>query len=161
MMWRDLAYKHEVRGAEQWVWVDAQQWLSVHAALAADGRPRLEHLTAFDDDGMTLVSMVSDEKARDIVRVVCGPVTHVAAIDDVYESASWHQREVAQMFGIVFAGAADVTDAFESAVTGHPLRRGYALDERVDRRWPGAFEPDEAARRRPAPSPGVNPEWSA
>jgi NADH:ubiquinone oxidoreductase subunit C len=160
MTWRDFATKTEKRGGDEWVWVAVDDWRDVHVRLAADGRVRLEHLTAYDDGGVWLVSTVADEHGGQVVHVVCGPTLDAGSIDDVYAPASWHQREVSQMFGVAFAGASDTRDAFEGAFAGAPLRRDFALGERLDRRWPGAFEPDESARRRPAPSPGVIPEWS-
>ena len=51
--------------------------------LARDGMVRLEHLTAYDDGGVWLVSAVCDAAGSAMVRVVCGPVTAVRAIDDL------------------------------------------------------------------------------
>lgn len=159
MSWRELCVRREERGSDEWVWVNPESWLAVHIGLAADGRVRFEHLTAFDDGGVWLVSSVSNARGHDIVHVVCSPSESVDALDGLFASAAWHQREVSQMFGVAFVGAHDTRQAFEVAFVGAPLRRDIALHQRIQRAWPGAFEPDEGARRRPAPAPGVNPSW--
>lgn len=60
----------------------------------------------------------------------------------VYRGASWHEREAAEMFGLVFAGHPDprpllLPDGFE----GHPLRKDFVLASRAVKSWPGAKGP--------------------
>jgi NADH-quinone oxidoreductase subunit C len=87
-----------------------------------------------------------------------------SAIDslvDVFPNVSFHEREVSQMFGVKFNASKDETPAFEIELSGHPLRRDFALATRAGAEWPGAVEPDENAKRRPSLPPGVIPEWTA
>jgi len=97
--------------------------------------------------------------------------TRVPAVDPaldtatgVFPGASWHERETFEMFGIFFAGHANLVplllpDGFE----GHPLRKDFVLAARVAKAWPGAKEPGEsdaepgagAPSRRKTRPPGV------
>jgi len=87
----------------------------------------------------------------------------LASATGIFAGAAWHEREVSEMYGIVFDGHPDprrllLPDSFE----GHPLRKSSALVARSARPWPGSVEPDAGetgrrARRRPTP-PGVLPE---
>lgn len=92
----------------------------------------------------------------------------LATATSVFAGASWYEREVAEMYGISFAGHPDprrllLPDTFE----GYPMRKESLLMARSARPWPGSVEPDDAggspdaagtagrkARRRPSP-PGV------
>ncbi|HEY9472874.1 MAG TPA: NADH-quinone oxidoreductase subunit C [Mycobacteriales bacterium] len=78
----------------------------------------------------------------------------------VFAGAGWHERETAEMFGVVFDGHPDPTplllpDGFE----GHPLRKDFVLAARVAKPWPGAPEPGQghpaAPRRTRTRPPGV------
>jgi NADH-quinone oxidoreductase subunit C len=89
---------------------------------------------------------------------------HLATATTVYRGAAWHERETAEMFGVVFDGHPDpspllLPDGFE----GHPLRKDFVLAARVAKPWPGGKEPGDPAggapaRRRLRP-PGVPLDW--
>jgi len=80
----------------------------------------------------------------------------------VYPGASWHEREVHEMFGISFAGHPDLRNLYlPGDFEGYPLRKDYPLLARLIKPWPGIIdvepmpeldtedaapaEPDEAA----------------
>ena len=69
----------------------------------------------------------------------------VASVAGVFAGAAWHERETAEMFGITFVGADGETLPLEPLLLppgfeGHPLRKEFALQPRLDRPWPGAKE---------------------
>jgi NADH-quinone oxidoreductase subunit C len=85
----------------------------------------------------------------------------VPTITGVFAGAAWHERAVAELFGIRFEGHDTehllLSDRFE----GHPLRKDFLLAARSAKPWPGAKDPGESdadlatsTRRRPRP-PGV------
>ncbi|UGQ14672.1 NADH-quinone oxidoreductase subunit C [Yinghuangia sp. ASG 101] len=84
---------------------------------------------------------------------------HLATATGVYAGAAWHERETAEMFGIVFDDHPDpapllLPDGFE----GHPLRKDFVLASRVAKAWPGAKDPadsDRSPTRRKSLPPGV------
>jgi len=81
----------------------------------------------------------------------------------VFAGAAWHEREAAEMFGIVFEGHPHLVplllpDGFQ----GHPLRKERVLAARQVP-WPGALDPAVKTGRRlqppgsPAPVPPGEP----
>ena len=77
------------------------------------------------------------------------------SIISVYAGANWHEREVAEMYGVSFAGHPDLRKLYlPTEFEGYPLRKDFALLARRIRPWPGIVdveqmpgdnEPDEAA----------------
>lgn len=65
-------------------------------------------------------------------------------LSDVYPGANWHERETAEMFGVVFEGHPQpvkllLSEEFE----GNPLRKDFPLMTREAKPWPGAAEGEE------------------
>ncbi|SBT64277.1 NADH dehydrogenase subunit C [Micromonospora sediminicola] len=83
----------------------------------------------------------------------------VASVVDVFPGADWHERETHEMFGIDFAGHAELRPLLlPPEFEGHPLRKEFVLASRVAKPWPGAKEPGESEAgggRRPVRPPGV------
>ncbi|GIJ26285.1 hypothetical protein Vqi01_14470 [Micromonospora qiuiae] len=83
----------------------------------------------------------------------------VESVVDVFPGAAWHERETHEMFGIDFAGHADLRPLLlPPEFEGHPLRKEFVLASRVAKPWPGAKEPGESEAgggRRPIRPPGV------
>jgi NADH:ubiquinone oxidoreductase subunit C len=85
------------------------------------------------------------------------------SVAGIWAGAAWHEREAAEMFGLVLDGHPDPRRLLlPESFAGHPLRKDFVLASRVVRPWPGALEPGKPqapGRRRLAP-PGVpDPEW--
>lgn len=65
-------------------------------------------------------------------------------ISDLYATANWHEREAAEMFGVVFEGhPLPVKLLLPEPFDGHPLRKDFTLMSRVAKPWPGAAEGEE------------------
>jgi NADH:ubiquinone oxidoreductase subunit C len=119
---------------------------------------------ARDDLGCRFFDFLSAVEEPDGFRLVCHlaalvPFSHlvlrtavpstdpvVRSLAEVYAGAAWHERETAEMFGIGFLSASGepldrpgllLPPGFE----GHPLRKDFALEPRLDRPWPGDKEP--------------------
>jgi NADH:ubiquinone oxidoreductase subunit C len=150
--------------------VPPEQWVA--AATAAHGRlgcTFFDFLSAVDEgDGFRLVChLVSPTPFGHLLLRTLLPAEQptVASVGAVYAGAGWHERETAEMFGITFLS--DTGEALDLAplllpdgFEGHPLRKEFLLQSRLDRPWPGAKEPGESdadaspSRRRLRP-PGV------
>jgi NADH-quinone oxidoreductase subunit C len=95
--------------------------------------------------------------------LLAGAQPRLPTLTPVYRGANWHERETAEMFGVVFGGHPNplpllLPDGFE----GHPLRKDFVLASRVAKQWPGEVDPGQSVhelgaarkRRRNLP-PGV------
>ncbi len=79
----------------------------------------------------------------------------VPSIISVFVGANWHEREVAEMYGIDFAGHPDQRKLYlPTGFEGYPLRKDFPLLARRIKPWPGIVdveqmpgddEPEEAA----------------
>ncbi len=147
--------------------VAAAEWVRALEEATAQGFAMLDLITAVDRlDRLEVVAVLTDPMSAERCRVV----TSVPAEDPVLDTAAavlpgsaWHEREAAEMFGIVFAGHPDPRPLILREVPSSgvpPLRKESALPERVARPWPGAPTGDVGRRaRRPQLPPGVREEW--
>jgi len=127
------------------LWIPALTW-----ARDELGCSYFDWLTAVDelDEGFAVVAHVWSlaEHHHLLLRTrVPRQEPRLPTATGVYRGASWHEREMAEMFGIGFAGHPDprpllLPDGFE----GRPLRKEFVLAARVARPWPGAKEPGES-----------------
>jgi len=143
--------------------VDKSLWQSQAADMKQRGLVRCEWLTATHNggDSFEISLMVSNEDLTENLILSTEIESSIESLIDIYPSVDFHEREVAQMFGVQFLGNSNSDLAFEIELSGFPLRRDFALASRTDAQWPGAVEPDENAKRRPSLPPGVLPEWKS
>ncbi|MEI6404345.1 MAG: NADH-quinone oxidoreductase subunit C [Actinomycetes bacterium] len=149
------------RDRAMWLEVGVEQWLTVHRELKAT-HPRLEWLTATHlmDDTFEITSHLTSPDAHDGVVIRCTTTDGgVASLSELFATARYHESEMQILCGITFNGLSQ-PHPFALVSDSFPLRRDFALLPRTQRPWPGAVDPDTAARRRPSLPPGVFPEWS-
>ncbi|MQA04129.1 MAG: NADH-quinone oxidoreductase subunit C [Streptosporangiales bacterium] len=159
--------------------VPVAEWVAV-ASHARDqlGCTYFDWLSAVDDqdDGLVVLTHLWSIPLRRhlLLRTrlpvpAAGDRWELPSLTGVFRGAAWHERETAEMFGVVFTGHPNLTplllpDGFE----GHPLRKDFVLASRVAKPWPGAKEPGESEhdaapsrrRVRPPGKPDVD-EWRA
>ena len=143
--------------------LESSQWQTQANEMKEKGFVRCEWLTATHNggDAFEISLMISTEDLSQSMILATQIETCIGSLVSVYPNVSFHEREVAQMFGVKFIGSDDTSPAFEIELSGFPLRRDFALATRADTKWPGAVEPDENAKRRPSLPPGVLPEWNS
>ncbi len=78
----------------------------------------------------------------------------ISTLVDVYAGSNWHEREAAEMFGIVFTGHPDLTKLYlPDHFIGNPLRKSYPLLSREVKPWPGTVDvegmPDSPTTENP------------
>jgi NADH-quinone oxidoreductase subunit C len=136
-------------------------------------------LTAVDEepDGVDVVLRLWSPAGRHglVLRTRCpADDLRVPTLTGLFGGASWHERSVHEMFGVVFEGHPALDPLLLPPDLGvHPLRKGFVLASRASRAWPGAVEPGQSAaeaaaarssRRRlqppGVPRPGTWPEGS-
>jgi NADH-quinone oxidoreductase subunit C len=143
--------------------IDKSVWLNQAAEMKQRGLVRCEWLTATHNggDSFEISLMLSKEDLSESVILLTNAEGSIDSVSDIYPAVEFHEREVAQMFGLEFIGLKDLSPAFEIELSGFPMRRDFALATRAGAEWPGAVEPDENAKRRPSLPPGVLPEWKS
>ncbi|MEU4740465.1 NADH-quinone oxidoreductase subunit C [Actinosynnema sp. NPDC023658] len=131
-------------------------WLGVEDA----GRPG----AVGQRHAVLLHALHPDTKDGVLLRTELGPDDVLPSVAALWAGAAWHEREAAEMFGLVLADGEAAHLLLPDSFSGHPLRKDFVLASRVVRPWPGRLEPGEdgtsaPSRRRAAP-PGVpDPSW--
>ncbi len=149
--------------------VDRTRWDEEVRAVRDAGATFFDLLTAVDleADGFEVVLHLWDPTARQghLLRTRCPrDDAQVPSLVEVFAGAGWHERAVAELFGITFAGHDTQALLLAESFQGHPLRKDFVLASRVAKQWPGAKDPGESdadlttKRRRPQP-PGTPTGW--
>ncbi len=65
----------------------------------------------------------------------------VESIISIFPGANWHEREIHEMFGIVFEGHPYLEKLYlPTGFEGHPLRKDFPLLARIVKPWPGIVD---------------------
>ncbi len=137
--------------------VDPASWVdAVRAARDRLGCTFFDWLTAVDElpDGYRLVCHLAvppgggaPMRALLLRTLMPRDEPAVASVAAVFAGAGWHEREVAEMFGVRFTDAETRGGdrlLLPAGFEGHPLRKDFVLASRVAAPWPGAKEPGES-----------------
>ena len=138
-------------------------WISMLAAMHEQGLTSLDLLTAIDrgDELEVVVRLVDPDSGSASWAATRVPSDSpvLPTCSAVLPAATWHERETAEMFGIVFSGHPDPRPLLLRSAPGlPPLRKAAPLRERVTTPYPGAQEAGARARRPQLP-PGVRSDW--
>jgi NADH-quinone oxidoreductase subunit C len=134
----DLCPLFSVEYGDGMLMVDSSRLHEAASDLRDLGFDRLGMVTAVDTgDEFELVYRVQSREMHAGIFVktrVARDVASIASVNDLWPAANWQEREVFDMFGIVFEGHPDLrrillTDDW----VGYPLRKDYE-DERIIRR---------------------------
>ena len=81
-----------------------------------------------------LLSLVHNQRLR--VRITTDGQVPVPTVTGVYKSAGWFEREVWDMFGVMFADHPDLRRILtDYGFEGHPLRKDFPLTGHVEVRY--------------------------
>ncbi len=70
------------------------------------------------------------------VKIETDETTPVASIIDVFPGANWFEREVYDLYGVLFTGHPDMRRILtDYGFEGHPLRKDFPLTGYVEVRW--------------------------
>ncbi len=97
-----------------------------------------------------LLSVTKNHRLR--IRVCTDEATAVPTVTGVYPAAGWLEREVFDMYGVVFSGHPDLRRILtDYGFTGHPFRKDFPLTGYVELRYSEAekrvvYEPVQLAQ---------------
>lgn len=143
-----------------------QDWLTAVEELKADGFDYFDWLGCVDEIGrrncfrivLVLRDLGREAEARMLSCALPRDDPRIASVVDVFRGAAWHEREVAELFGVQFEGGERRRLLLNPDFEGTPLRKDEVLAARTGMNWPGGKEPGESdaspSRRRMVP-PGV------
>jgi NADH-quinone oxidoreductase subunit C len=143
-----------------------EDWLAAVEALKSDGFDYFDWLGCVDEIGrqdcLRIVLVVRKVSQRAEPRTLSCSLPRadprLDTVSGVFAGAAWHEREVAELFGVEFIGGDHRRLLLNPEFEGTPLRKDEVLAARTGISWPGAKEPGETeaspSRRRLVP-PGV------
>ena len=146
--------------------VSPQEWLAAVESLKADGFDYFDWLGCVDEIGrqdcLRVVIVVRNVgQGAELRMLSCSlprSAPRIDTVSGVFAGAAWHEREVAELFGVEFIGGDHRRLLLSPEFEGTPLRKDEVLAARTGMSWPGAKEPGESeaspSRRRLVP-PGV------
>lgn len=148
----DDASTVEVRFGHVWVTAPADRLRVVGEVLKS--APDLacgyfSYLAAVDweDEGCELLVNVMSLEFRNTVIVkvrVPWSEARFPSLTPVWRGANWHEREAAEMFGLVFDDHPNLVKLYlPEDFEGHPMRRRFRVATRVMKPWPGAKDEGE------------------
>ena len=152
--------------------VDPADWRSCLLEMKQGGYAYLDYLTAVDRVGAleVVAHVVHPDTVAHVLVSTTVTTGHLDSITADFPGADWHERETAEMFGLVFDGHPDPRPLLLRTAAGTPpLLKGAVLAARAVTDWPGAAEAEPPAggrragnpsRRRQRP-PGVPEAWLA
>ncbi|MAK57801.1 MAG: NADH-quinone oxidoreductase subunit C, partial [Rhizobiales bacterium] len=81
-----------------------------------------------------LLSMTQNQRVR--VKLSIDEKTAVPSATDLFDSASWFEREAFDLYGILFSGHPDLRRLLtDYGFEGHPLRKDFPLTGHIEIRW--------------------------
>jgi NADH-quinone oxidoreductase subunit C len=81
-----------------------------------------------------LLSPTKNQRVR--IKIEVDEATPVASLVDVFPGANWFEREVYDLYGVVFTGHPDLRRLLtDYGFEGHPLRKDFPLTGFVEVRW--------------------------
>ena len=126
--------------------VPRESWVSAAMAVRDAGGSYLDLLTAVDQSpgGFDVVVRLwsVDQRWAVHLRTSCPrDDARVPTLLGVFAGAGWHEREIAEMYGVAFDGHPDPAPLLlPPGGVRQPLRKEHVLDARQVP-WPGAVDP--------------------
>jgi NADH-quinone oxidoreductase subunit C len=143
-----------------------QEWVAAVESVRSDGFDYFDWLGCVDEIGrrdclrivLVVRNLAQNAKPRMVSCLLPRNDARIETVSGVFAGAAWHEREVAELFGVEFVGGEHRRLLLNPEFEGTPLRKDEVLAARTGMNWPGAKEPGQSdaspSRRRMVP-PGV------
>ncbi|MFY9209012.1 MAG: NADH-quinone oxidoreductase subunit C [Candidatus Nanopelagicales bacterium] len=156
-----------------WHKVEADEWFTTIREKLNAGFTYFDFLTGVDREiadsqlRTEVITHLAKPDLSDSIFVHTCVSEALDSISDLFQAASWHERECAEMYGIAFTGGDSRSLLRHETLSRSPLRKSTVLAARVLIPWPGGAEPEirddgrkvgNSSRRRQRP-PGVPENW--
>ena len=156
-----------------WHKVKADEWFTTIREKLNAGFTYFDFLTGVDREiadsqlRTEVITHLAKPDLSDSIFVHTFVSEELDSISDLFQAASWHERECAEMYGIAFTGGDSRSLLRHETLSRSPLRKSTVLAARVLIPWPGGAEPEirddgrkvgNSSRRRQRP-PGVPENW--
>jgi NADH:ubiquinone oxidoreductase subunit C len=140
--------------------VEPTDWRAALGAVLRAGGTYLDVLAGADlaAEGLQIVAHVMTETGNDAVLVrtiVPGATPELPGVGDLWAGATWHEREITDLYGITFTDSADDRPLLTDRVGPPPLLKSTLLAARQDGEWPGSFDPADKPGAKKRLPPGV------
>ena len=135
--WVDSVTAARDAGFAYFSWLSAIDWTTDVAVGDPPSDEDLEHRI----EVLCAVSDLSDGRLVVLSTTIDHTDPRLASVTSVYSGADWHEREAAEMFGIVFEGHPRLQPLYlPDGFHGHPLRKSFRLLSREVKPWPGKVD---------------------
>ena len=143
-----------------------EDWLGQVEAVKAAGFDYFDWLGCVDEIGrrdcfrvvLVVRNVTENAEPRMLSCFLPRDDPRLDSVRSVFAGAAWHEREVAELFGVEFRGGEHRRLLLNPGFEGMLLRKDAVLAARTGMEWPGAKEPGESdaspGRRQMVP-PGV------
>ena len=159
--------RHDVQFGQLSVWVPADKWQNTARHLKSCGRCHFDMITFVcgvdwpDDNQIEVVAHLYSVRRQHKINMkirVPREGGSVPTLSGVWRGADWHERETAELYGVIFEGHPHLVKLLlPEAFEGFPLRKDFLLMTREAKEWEGREEPGPPDS---SPRPGRVPTGS-
>ena len=139
--------------------VPAAAWVDALLAVRSAGGEYLDFVGAADlgDERLQVVAhLLGVEDGESVlVRTTVARGEPLASAGSVWAGATWHEREITDLFGIEFSGSSDDRPLLVDRTGAPPLLKSSLLAARQAVDWPGSFDPADKPGAKKRLPPGV------
>jgi NADH:ubiquinone oxidoreductase subunit C len=156
--------RHEVQFGQLSVWVPSAKWQEFARHLKGCGRCRFDMITFIcgvdwpDDNEIEIVAHLYSVRRQHKMNMkirVPREDGRVPTLSGVWRGANWHERETAELYGVLFEGHPHLVKLLlPEAFEGYPMRKDFLLMTREAKEWDGREEPGAPGS---SPRPGRVP----
>jgi NADH-quinone oxidoreductase subunit C len=156
--------RHDLQFGQLSVWVPAAKWQEFARHLKGCGRCRFDMITFIcgvdwpDDNEIEIVAHLYSVRRQHKINMkirVPREDGRVPTLSGVWRGANWHERETAELYGVIFEGHPHLVKLLlPEAFEGYPMRKDFLLMTREAKEWEGREEPGAPGS---SPRPGRVP----
>jgi NADH-quinone oxidoreductase subunit C len=160
--------RSDIQFGQASIWVSREKWQEVANHLKSCGRCRFDMFTFLcgvdwpDESEIEVVAHLYSVRRQHHINMkirVPREDGSVPTLSGIWRGADWHERETAELFGVLFEGHPHLVKLLlPEAFDGYPMRKDFLLMTREAKEWEGREEPGPPGS---SPRPGRAPAATA